>query len=346
MPVQLRHSFIALTLVLSGLGACDRATDPEASEPSVSADVPASVTNITPAAPVLPSREQLLAISERAVALANTTKGSGTPALWHLSDADTTIYLFGTVHLLRPDLDWRGASVETAFQAAETIVFELDTHSPEAQSKLMTDFMSRGFYKDGRTLSAVLDDTVETAVREAFDSLGVPFSAINAQEPWMATMNMSMMQMVSEGFDPEAGVEAVLRGEAEVAGKSFAYLEEVKDQADAFDLLPETEQIEMLYSAAVTLDTSSTMLDALVTEWADGDTKGLAALAASPETNGMSEAFYDALLVNRNANWVPQIETMLETPGTVFIAVGAAHLVGADSVVAMLREDGYEVTGP
>ena len=87
MPMQLRHSFIALILFLGGLGACDRATDGSVTEPSVSADVLASTSNNSSTTPGLPSREQLLATSERALALANTTEGSGAPALWRLGDA-------------------------------------------------------------------------------------------------------------------------------------------------------------------------------------------------------------------------------------------------------------------
>lgn len=339
MPIQIRYALIAFILVCGTLTGCHRAPEeaPATLEPAASE---------SEAAYTLPSREDLLAQARAALAQAAQTQGSGSPALWRLSDADTDIYMFGTVHLLKPDLDWRSDAVNAAFKAAGTIVFELDTDSPEAQAKLMTDFMSRGFYKDGRTLSAVLNDEIETVVRTAFDGLGVPFSAIDVQEPWMAAMNLSMMKMVSDGFHPESGVEAVFQTEAEAAGKSFAFLEDVKDQADAFDLLPEAEQIEMLYGAALMLDESSRMLDVLVEEWADGDARGLAVLAASPDAASMSERVYEALLVNRNAKWVPQIETMLETPGTVFIAVGAAHLVGPDSVVAMLRARGHEIEGP
>ena len=294
-----------------------------------------------------PTRDQLMAEFTTAIDAARTTHGPGKPALWTLSDDDTTIHLFGTVHLLRPDLDWRSQAFTTAFETADTVVFEVDMKSPEGQQAVMTDFVARGFFEDGRTLRGVLDDDVEPVVEAAFDSVGLPLDAVNAMEPWMAAANLSVMQLQAEGYDPNSGVENVLEAEAKAAGKSFAFLESAGDQADAFDLLPEDVQVEFLYETAVLLEESSAMLDLLVEEWADGDVAGLATLIADPEAAGMGgDEVYRSLLVERNARWVPKVEAMLETPGTVFIAVGAAHLVGPDSVIADLRAKGHEVTGP
>ena len=88
------------------------------------------------------------------------------------------------------------------------------------------------------------------------------------------------------------------------------------------------------------------MLDLLVDEWADGDVTGIGALVANPEGYGFTDAAYQSLLVVRNTAWVPQIEAMLDEPGSVFIAVGAGHLAGPDSVITMLRDEGHTVEGP
>lgn len=102
----------------------------------------------------------------------------------------------------------------------------------------------------------------------------------------------------------------------------------------------------MLYESALMLDESPQMLDQLVDEWADGDIAGIASLVASPDGVGFSGPVYESLLVERNRNWVPQIEAMLDEPGSVLIAVGAGHLAGPDSVITMLRDKGYQVEGP
>lgn len=314
-------------------GSDTRATDPVAAETPVTA-------------PDRPSKEEMLAEFDAALEAAQATTGPGAPAIWTLSDEDTTIYLFGTVHLLRPDIEWRTDAFDTALSEADTIVFEVDMNSPEAQRAVATDFLARGMFQDGRTLKGVLADEDEAVVSAAFDSIGMPMDAMNTFEPWLASVNLGVMKLVNDGYDPAAGVESVIEAEAAEAGKSFAFLETIAQQSDAFDLLPEDEQIALLYETAILLDESPKMLDLLVSEWAEGDVEGMSVLVASPDGVGFTDAAYQSLLVNRNRNWVPQIEAMLDAPGTVLIAVGAGHLAGPDSVIKMLRDAGYTVEGP
>lgn len=315
-----------------------------------SSDDPSSTEAATSApetsAPERSTKEEMLAEFDAALAAAQATSGPGSPAMWTMSDEDTTIHLFGTVHLLRPDLEWRSETIDAAISGADTIVFEVDMKSEEAQRAVGKDFLARGMFQDGRTLKGVLSESDEAVVSSAFDSLGVPIDAMNSFEPWMASVNLGVMKLMNDGFDPDSGVESVIEGEAVAAGKSFAYLETISQQTDAFDLLPEDEQITMLYETAVLLDESPKMLDLLVDEWAEGDVAGISSLVASPDGVGFTDAAYEALLVKRNQNWVPQIEAMLEEPGSVFIAVGAGHLAGPDSVITMLRDKGYTIEGP
>ncbi|MEL6826376.1 MAG: TraB/GumN family protein [Pseudomonadota bacterium] len=296
--------------------------------------------------PERPSKDDLLDGFNEALEKARASVGPGSPAMWTLSDDDTTIHMFGTVHLLRPELEWRSDTLDQAIAAADTIVFEVDMKSPEAQRAIATDFLQRGMFDDGRTLKDVLGDEDEAVISAAFDSIGVPIDAMNTFEPWMASVNLGVMKLVNDGYDPNSGVESVIEAEAIAADKSFGYLEQISQQTDAFDLLPEEEQISMLYETALLLDESPQMLDLLVDEWADGDIDGIANLVANPDGYGFTDAAYQALLVTRNKAWVPQIEAMLDEPGSIFIAVGAGHLAGPDSVVTMLRDKGYEIEGP
>ena len=293
-----------------------------------------------------PSKEDLLVGFNESLTQAQQSQGPGAPVMWRLTDEDTTIHLFGTVHLLRPELEWRTDAFDQAVAEADKIVFEVDMKSPEAQRAIATDFLQRGMYDDGRTLKEVLNDEDEAVISAAFDALGVPIDAMNTFEPWMASVNLGVMKLVNDGYDPESGVESVIEAEAEAAGKAFGYLEQISQQTDAFDFLPEDEQISMLYETALLLDESPRMLDLLVDEWADGDIEGIASLVANPDGYGFTDAAYQAVLVKRNEAWVPQIEAMLDEPGSVFIAVGAGHLAGPDSVVTMLRDKGYDVEGP
>ena len=292
------------------------------------------------------SDEQLIRGLNDALRDARASKGSGAPAMWRLADDDTTIHLFGTVHLLRPGLEWRTGAINQAIEEAGTIVFETDTLSPKAQRAIAKEFVQRGMLSDGRTLKGILNKEEGAVVNTAFESVGVSLQRMNQVEPWMASVNLGVLKMMNDGHDPRAGVESVIATEAKAAGKSVVYLETLSQQTDAFDLLPEKEQINILYGTALLLDESPQLFDILVDEWADGDVEGIAKLVANPNGFGSTEATYQSFLVNRNAAWVPQIEAMLDEPGSVFIAVGAGHLAGKDSVITMLRDRGHKVEGP
>ena len=341
-------SALAIAIPLAfALSACQPASDSPANDAAAEdSAVEAGVEAARSVATDRKSKAQMQTEFNQALAAAGTTSGPGAPAMWKLSDEDTEIYLFGTVHLLRPDLVWRTAEFDQAISSADKIVFEVDMKSEDAIRAVTTDYFQRGMFADGRTLTSVLNEEDEAVVSAAVDTLGVPISAMNTFEPWMASVNLVGLKLTNDGFDPASGGESVIEAEAVAAGKSFGYLETISQQTDAFDLLPEEEQITMLYETAVLLDESPQMLDLLVEEWADGDVTGIGTLVANPDGVGFTDAAYQSLLVKRNQNWVPQIEAMRDSPGSIFIAVGAGHLAGPDSVVTMLRDKGYTIEGP
>jgi uncharacterized protein len=281
----------------------------------------------------------------RAVAAAKASRGAGKPAIWTLKDEDTTLYFLGTVHLLRPDLEWRSAEIDAAIAAADTIVLEVDTTSPEAGREMMKFVGAQGMFTDGTQLSSLLTEEETAQLTVALESLELPIDAIQPMRPWYAAINISVMQLMRDGFNPASGVETTIEAEAKEHGAAFDYLETVDQQLGEFARLDNCAQVEFLMATANALNQGTEMLDLLVSEWVDGDAAGLGALLASPEAFG-SDAAYTALLTNRNARWTPLVAGMLDEPGTRLIAVGAGHLVGDDSVIAMLRAQGFEVSGP
>lgn len=291
------------------------------------------------------AERESVAAFKAAIETAKATEGLGHPAMWSLKDDDTTIYILGTIHLLKPDTQWRTDAINSAFEAADKLVLEADATSAEAQQKMTSIVFSTGVFTDGSTLSDLLDEEQEASVREALSSVGLQLEVINPFKPWFANLNVSVTQMTNAGFDPNAGVETVLTAEAETAGKSFGYLETIEDQMAIFSSDPIDEQVEAFLAGMELLELGPVALETLANEWADGDTAGLTAVVGSPDIFEETDD-YEALLVDRNANWVPQIISMLDEPGTVFVAVGAGHLVGEDSVIAMLENEGFTVEGP
>jgi uncharacterized protein YbaP (TraB family) len=325
------------------LAACGRLGG-ELAEPGAEARAPASAACPRPADPDA-YRAEMAATEERLIAEAQASRGAGAPALWTLKDDDTTLHILGTVHLLRPELQWRTPEIDAAIAAADTIVFEADTTSPEAGRVLMAFFTAEGMFQDGTQLSSLLTEAEQAQLTEALDQVGLPLAAVQAMRPWFAAINLSNMQILAEGFDPSAGVEKTIEAMADAHGAEFAYLETVEQQLGEFARMDTCAQIDFLLQSAEAVKRGDSLLDLLVAEWADGDVHGLGVLMGTPESFG-SQAAYDAMLKNRNLRWVPQIAAMLDEPGTRLIAAGAGHFAGQDSVITLLRQEGYTVEGP
>lgn len=264
------------------------------------------------------------------------------PALWSLADDDSTVYLFGTVHILRPETQWRGEHLDQALAAADNLYFEADTESAEVQTQLAELMRETGVYSDGRSLLTVLGGQQLATVQTAADALQVPMRGIAPMKPWLAGLQLSVMQLLKTGYSPESGVETVLLRDATLANKPRGYFETAEQQIRLFDQLSERDQIEMLVAGARFIVEDPNGLDTLVDAWSSGDVEALGAQLASVDAFG-SQAVYDAVLTQRNRNWVPLIEALLETPGTTFVAVGAGHLAGEHSVIGMLESNGHAI---
>jgi hypothetical protein len=262
------------------------------------------------------------------------------PAMWIVRDSDTTIYLFGTVHVLRPGLNWLKDDVKTAFEGSDELVLEIIEPSDPAVTQGIVAKMATN--PPGTALRSILPDAVRTKYESALGTLGIPPVALDQYEPWFAGVTLTTVPLLMKGYDLNSGAEKVLTNAAKAQGKPLGQLETIEQQLAIFDTLDTQKQIEFL---DVTLDgvpEVTTQIDALVDAWGKGDTDALDKL--------MNEGFatypglYNALLTDRNVNWASWIKTRMDQPGTVFMAVGAAHLVGKDSVQAQLAKVGIAST--
>jgi hypothetical protein len=273
---------------------------------------------------------------EPAAATATTQKVK--PALWAVKDDDTTIYLLGTVHVLKPGLSWFDGAVRQAFDKSDELVLELVL--PEDQAEVAKITIPMAMDTSGKTLPQKLDPEALKAYQAALTSLGVPANAFDALEPWFAGVTLSVLPLTKLGYDPEQGVEKQLTTAAKAASKPVSGFETLEEQLGFFDKLPEAQQVAFLNSTVKDIDKLGPTLDKLVVLWGKGDPKNLATLmnesmAATPELT-------KTLLWDRNARWADQIKTRMDKPGTVFVAVGAGHLAGEHSVQDYLAARGLK----
>lgn len=274
----------------------------------------------------------------------------GEPAMWTLKDSDTTIHLFGTIHLLPEDTDWKSARIEAALDASDSICFEVDVEG-RATEALGLSF-NHGIIKDGTRLTDKITDEQEEDLRETAEFLGVPFHSINVMQPWFATLTLG--EYAYEKMGLAEGVEFSLYPEIREKEKTLCEIETLDEQLGSFWRMPLDTQIDVLFTVPEDSDDldqtelfklGQEEFQELLDDWLAGD---VAAIGATiDEEASDNQVFHDALLTSRNARWVPRIEEMLEREGGhIFIAVGAAHLAGKDSVIKMLRDKGYEIEGP
>ncbi|MEL6103672.1 MAG: TraB/GumN family protein [Pseudomonadota bacterium] len=270
----------------------------------------------------------------------------GAPALWTLADEDTTVHLFGTVHILKPETEWRTEAFDAVLQSADAIYFEADVSSPEAQQAMTRLVPQLGVYTDGTKLTDVLNEADEQDVKEAADLIGVPMAAVEPMKPWLATVQLSMLALQKQGYEPDSGVEMVLSALAAETDTELRYLETGEQQLRFFADAPVEDQVAFLVASAQQIEDDPDLLDTLVAEWAEGDVAAIGSIMADPATMG-SEQVYETLIVERNRNWTRQIKDLMDAePGVFLMAVGAGHLAGTDSVVEMLRAEGIAVEGP
>jgi uncharacterized protein YbaP (TraB family) len=269
------------------------------------------------------------------------------PALWSISDEDSTVYLFGTVHVLPPELSWRTDAIDAAFEDSETIYFEVDALSPEAQAQMQALIPQLGLNAPGVTLSSMISDEAQGHVATIAQRLGAPADAFMSQldplQPWLASLQMAVLQMQSSGYQPGSGAEAALTAQAEEAGKSFGYFETVEQQLRFLSSSSMEVQLADFEVSVAQMVEDPGMLTELVQAWAVGDMEHIDRLI-NGELRDTSPELYDRIIVQRNHNWIPQILAALEGSEDGFVAVGAGHMPGEEGVIALLEAEGLTVT--
>lgn len=255
------------------------------------------------------------------------------PALWQVRDADTTIYLFGTVHVMKPGVDWFNGKVKRAFDGSDELVLEIiEPDDPKAMGATLAQM---ALAKDGVKLSDRLTPEVRAKYQAAMAANGLPWQTFEPFNPWLAGIRLSVAPLERLGFKSDQGVEKILRSTAHMSGKRINALETVEQQLGFFASLPIDHQLRFLTDTVNELPQMETEFNGVLSSWQAGQPDRLAAmmnesLEATPE-------LAQVLLTGRNANWAKWIRARLDRPGTVFVAVGAGHLAGKGSVQDQLK---------
>lgn len=265
------------------------------------------------------------------------SRAAAEPAMWVIRRGDSTIYLLGTVHILRAETEWESEKIKAAVNDSTELWLEVaDQNEKEAAALL-----SKYGVDPARPLSKLLDARAYERLTKIAATYAVPAGFVEPMKPWLAAMTLSLLPMVKAGYNPTAGVEEVLKSQARAEGDKIKGFETIEEQIHALDSLSEPDQMALLTDTLNDVEKGPEYLDHLTNAWTAGDTSALEK-ALVTDMKRDAPAVYQQLFVNRNIRWSHKIAERLQQPGVETVAVGAAHLVGLDSVQVQLAKQGID----
>lgn len=260
--------------------------------------------------------------------------------LWRARAGSATVYLFGSVHLLKQSVYPLSPVIERAFDQSGILVVEANVNDPAAADPLK--LLARAFYPEGDSLDRHVSRQTYRLIEGEAANLGLPLQLVNGQRPWFLALTFEAMELMKLGFDPRYGVESHFFAKAQ--GKKILELESVDEQVALLSGFSDSEQEAFLLYTLKDLEALATEADELVRAWKAGDAKGIEALVARTARNEPSLApVLRKLLDERNKAMVSKIEGYLRTGQTYFVVVGAGHLVGEKGIVNALKMRGYRI---
>lgn len=264
------------------------------------------------------------------------------PPIWVVKDADSTLYLFGTVHLLSPEIEWQKDDIRDVFDAAGTVFFEVDTgERPQIEATVLTT--SLGFYSDGRRLSDQLDSYQLKLLEAAANNGMLSLATLDSMTPWLASEFLIVAAGANAGLLPELSADDALKNRAVRLKKNVIYLDTIEDQIRRTADQPDFVHLALLTDTLVGFNSLGDNLTRVAQAWSTGQTTFLTTdiIAAAKRT---SPDLYLTLFTETNIKWASKLSQFMEDSGTGFAAIGIGHLLGEDSLQVRLREAGYEVT--
>ncbi len=260
--------------------------------------------------------------------------------LWEVQTPTNTVFLMGSLHLLKSDAYPLAAEINMAYRASPKVVFETDIGAMEDPA-VQARWLSMAVYPEGRTLLQDISPDMRAALQKKMAALGLPMEQFVRFKPWFLAVTLTTRELQRLGFSPLNGIDVHFNGRARSDGKTIDFFESIDFQLDLLGNMSIDDQKAFLGQTLKDLEIAAEMADEIMTTWQKGQVDKLHTLLFKsfedyPEIE-------DRLLLQRNKDWVKKIAPMLTEPENVFIVVGAGHLVGPEGVVALLKQKGYKV---
>ncbi|MDA3913023.1 TraB/GumN family protein [Oleiagrimonas sp.] len=260
-----------------------------------------------------------------------------TPALWVAHSGKSTVYLFGTMHILPKGTAWRSPTLTKALDASRTLYIEETDDSTAHMQALVLKYG----IDPSHPLSGELSPGDVILLKRAVQVAGLPGgeATINIMRPWLAGLTLIATPLLKAGMDPKSGVDKQLKAQFKSEGKPVKGLETAEQQIRFLAGMKPKTEIAFLHSILKHFKNATSEVHKLIDHWQTGNVEAIAK-SADIEMRTESPELYQRLIVARNKAWARQLAALMKTPGTRFVAVGAAHLAGPDSVQKQLQAFG------
>ncbi len=260
---------------------------------------------------------------------------------WEVPSGANTVYILGSIHLVREDLYPLSRKIEEAFERSDALAVEVDLTKVD-ELEVAANMISKAFYYDGSTLADNLSPEIYQLAKESLEDLGLDIKMFNIYQPWFLALQLTTHALVELGFDPEQGVDQYFLKKAIETGKKIVGMETLTYQLSLFDSLSEDLQGLFLLLSLTEIETLESHADRLFQIWKKGDRRRLKILLRRGlEEYPELEPFYDKVFYQRNKRMVEQIEGYLTGDELYFVVVGAGHLVGREGIIQILQDKGY-----
>jgi uncharacterized protein YbaP (TraB family) len=267
------------------------------------------------------------------------TSAVAAPALWAASDRDSTVYLFGTAHLVRPASKWRTLQLEAALASSTALWLEVRTDGDRGAAAAVVQ-------KLGLDLRTPLESRLPPALKAKLDAVlaqyEVPAARLSQMKPWLAAVTISMLPLAKAGLDARSGADAGLRASAAAEGDAIEGFETPEEQVRYLADLPEGEQLAFLENVLDRAARGTDLPNRIADAWESGDVAAIDFIL-NAEIKVKMPSLYRRLLVDRNRRYAERIEALLAGKENQFVAVGVGHLVGPGSIHAFLKRKGVKL---
>jgi len=257
--------------------------------------------------------------------------------LWELHGRHNTVYLLGSIHVLRPGDYPLPTVVQDAYRDAASLLMEINLAGIDAE-QVQAEMLTSALLPEGKSLPQVMGQSRYARAQSLTRDIGIELSTFDQFAPWFTAEAISQVQLAQIGFEPQSGVEMHFLEQARADGKSVSGLETVRDQIALFESMSMDAQVQYLMSSLEQARGLPKQVDGMVRAWRRGDTDWFETQLKSELGN--DPAVYQTLVVARNRKWLPRIEALLGDDKNYLVIVGTAHLVGRDSVIDLLKKDG------